>query len=79
MKNYRPLFNTQTLGKVIEKTILRQINDHLTLNRLHNATQSGYKKHHSCETALVKLINDIQNEIYENNLALVIMIDQSAA
>ena len=79
MKNYRPLFNTQFLGKIIEKTILKQLEQHLTVNQLFSATQSGYRKYHSCETALLKIVNDIQLEMKENNLSLILMLDQSAA
>ena len=79
MKNYRPLYNTPTLGKIIEKCILKQIIHHLTSNNLTSVTQSGYKKFHSCETALVKLVCDIQLEIEKNNLCMVLMLDQSAA
>ena len=42
-------------------------------------TPSGYKKHHSCETALVKLVYDAQLEIEKNNLCMILMLDQSAA
>ena len=44
-----------------------------------STTQSGYKKHHSCETALVKLVYDTQLEIEKNNLCMILMLDQSAA
>ena len=32
---------------------------HIVHNDLHEATQSPYKKHHSTETALLKISNDI--------------------
>ena len=79
LKNYRPLHNTPLISKIIEKCILVQINAHLQVNNLYNATQSGYKKHHSCETALVKIVNDIQTEMQQNNISIVLMLDQSAA
>ena len=79
MKNYRPLHNTPMLAKITEKCILRQLNSHITANSLHSQTQSGYKKYHSCETALLKLVNDVQLEIEQNKLSLILMLDQSAA
>ena len=79
LKNYRPVSNTPTLAKIIEKTALIQLNTYLTAAGLHNDTQSGYKKHHSCETAMIKVVNDIQGVISRNNMAIVLMLDFSAA
>ena len=79
LKNYRPVSNTPILAKIIEKTVLTQINNHLELNNLHTETQSGYKKFHSCETALIKVVSDIQNEVRKNNIVSLLMLDLSAA
>ena len=35
------------------------------------------EKNHSCESALIKLVNDVQIE--QNKLAVILMLDQSAA
>ena len=78
-KNYRPVHNTPLLAKVIEKCVLRQLNCHLHDHNLHVKSQSGYKKYHSCETAMIKVINDIQIEMQQNNITVVLMLDQSAA
>ena len=78
-KNYRPVHNTPLLAKLIEKCVFLQLNDHLQENNLHTMTQSGYKKYHSCETALIKVVNDIQIEKQQNNITVVLMLDQSAA
>ena len=78
-KNYRPLYNTPLLAKIIEKCILSQLNIHLLENNLHTETQSGYKRYHSCETAMIKIVNDIQLEILQNKITVVLMLDQSAA
>ena len=37
------------------------------------------EKNHSCESALIKLVNDVQIEIEQNKLAVILMLDQSAA
>ena len=79
VNNYRPISNTATLAKIVEKAALAQINDHLSANDLHTVTQSGYKKGHSCETAVLKIVNDVQNEVFKKNVAVVLMLDLSAA
>ena len=78
-KNYRPVSNTPFLAKIIEKCVLGQLLEHIRINGLHSKAQSGYKKHHSCETALMKIVNDTQLEIQQNNISVVLMLDQSAA
>ena len=78
-KSYRPISNTPYLAKVLEKAAHFQINDHLMNNQLYCPNQSGYKQNHSCETALTGIVNDIQETIYRNNLAAVLMLDLSAA
>ena len=39
----------------------------------------GYKQNHSCETALLFIINNIQQSIHNHNLAAMLMLDLSAA
>jgi len=48
-------------------------------NHLYCPNQSGYKQNHSCETALIGIVYDIQETIFKNNLAAVLMLDLSAA
>ena len=79
LKNYRPISNTPILAKIIEKTILIQLNAYLTANNLINELQSAYKKDHSCETAVLKIVNDIQEEISKSNMVILLMLDLSAA
>ena len=53
LKNYRPISNLTFIGKLIERVVLRRLNEHLRSNGLNITPQSGYKKHHSTETLLV--------------------------
>ena len=78
-KNYRPISNTPFLSKLLEKAALSQLNDYLEKNNLHSVYQSGYKKHHSCETALLKITNDMMNSIHNNDMVALILLDLSAA
>ena len=77
--NYRPISNTTFLGKMLEKIALVQINCHIEKYNLHAQQQSGYRKNHSCETAMVKIIDDIYKIISEGDLVAVVLLDLSAA
>ena len=39
LKNYRPVSNLTFLGKIIERVVLKRLNDHLTANNLHSPNQ----------------------------------------
>ena len=79
IKNYRPISNTTFLSKVLEKAAFSQIISHVHKNGLYNRNQSGCKQNHSCETALLYIINNIQQSIHNDNLTEVLMQDLSAA
>ena len=44
MKFFRPIVNLQFLSKVIEKVVLKQLNEHMAINNLECDQQFGYKK-----------------------------------
>ena len=79
LNNYRPISNTAFLAKVLEKAALNQINAHIKANDLHAKNQSGYRKGHSCETALLKIVNDIVGMTKNQGNAILILLDLSAA
>ena len=79
MKNYRPVSNLPYVAKLLEKVVVKQLDEHLLENDLYASHQSAYRKHHSCETALVKICNDIHWALDSNKCVLLILIDQSAA
>ena len=65
----------------MEKCVLDQYASHLDLNSLHPKNQSAYKAEHSCETALLKIYNDIYIfwRMEKKDINLLIMLDLSAA
>ena len=79
LKNYRPISNLTYLSKIVEKTVLKQINEHMYDNHLHEPCQSAYRPHHSTETALIKIVNDILRAIDKKEVVLLVMLDMSAA
>ena len=59
LKNYRPVSNLLFVGKIIERVVSTQLNKHMTDNNLHCDSQYGYRKGHSTETLLLKVVNDL--------------------
>ena len=79
LKNYRPVSNLPAISKLLERVVLDQLNQHLSENDLHCSVQSGYRPHHSCETLLVTMSDDIIREIQADNIVIVVLLDLSAA
>ena len=79
LKNYRPISNLSFIGKLIERIVLRRLNEHLETNHLNIANQSGYRKYYSTETLLVKIVDDLLIAFDENKATVVMMLDLSAA
>ena len=79
LKNYRPVSNLSIISKLLEKVVLKQLNEHLDDNGLHSPAQSGYRPFHSCETLHVKMSDDIIGEIQDNNIVILVLLDLSAA
>ena len=50
-----------------------------SINGLKEVFQSAYKKHHSAESALLRVSNDILRAIDDNSTVLLLLLDLSAA
>ena len=78
-KNYRPVSNLQFIGKLIERAVNIQLNEHITTNNLMEPMQSAYRAGHSTETALIKVKADILNAIDNKEVVFLVLLDLSAA
>ena len=67
------------ITKIIEKAIATQIHSHLINNDIVDNFQSAYKAGHSCETALLRVYNDIVTTIGRGNGAMLVLLDLFAA
>ena len=76
--NYRPISNLPFLSKITEN-VLAQLLKHLHTNKLLYHLQSAYRSDHSTETALLKICNDILSALDNKNVALLSLLDLSAA
>ena len=77
--NFRPVSNLKFLSKVIEKVAAMRLTNYLCDNDLNESLQSAYKKHHSCETALLRVQNDILKSIDDKQCVVLLLLDLSAA
>ena len=78
-KNYRPVSNLAFISKLIEKAVLYKLNEHCTCNDIHSAFQSAYKENNSCETALLKVVNDMLWTMECTQVKALFALDLSAA
>ncbi|XP_044591465.1 uncharacterized protein LOC123269694 [Cotesia glomerata] len=72
LSDARPIANTSHLSKVFERIIANQVVAYLEDNNLLDKYQSGFRKHHSTQSALLKLINDIARAMDNNQLTLIV-------
>ena len=79
LKNYRPVSNLSFLSKVIEKVISIRILGHILDNNIVDRFQSAYRAGHSCETALLRVYNDIVTTVGKGNGSFLVLLDLSAA
>ena len=56
-ENYRPISLLPVISKIIEKYVAKQINTYLQENHLLHQYQLGFRQFHSCQSALIKLID----------------------
>ena len=72
-KNLRPVSNLAYISKLTEHAVFNQTYDHIVRSGLHPLLQSPYRRHHSTETALVKVANDILLNMNSQRVALLVL------
>ena len=77
--NYRPVSNLPVLSKIIEKVVFIRIEEHCRRHNLLDPNQSAYRKLHSTETALLRVHNDILQQLDKGCIVALVLIDVSAA
>ena len=67
------------LSKVLEKCALKQLDDHCKKYASLPDYQSAYRQSYSCETALVKLVNDVLWNMENSDVTAFVAIDLTVA
>ncbi|XP_073767046.1 uncharacterized protein isoform X2 [Danio rerio] len=79
LENYRPVSLLPFMAKILEKVVFNQVLDFLTQNNLMDNKQSGFKKGHSTETALLSVVEDLRLAKADSKSSVLILLDLSAA
>ena len=79
LSNYRPISLLPFLSKVLEKAVAKQLTAHLEKNNLLARFQSGFRRCHSTETAIVRITNDILSSNDSGKVTALVLLDLSAA
>ena len=78
-KNFRPMSNLSFVSKLIEMAAFNHIHGHLVSINLYPVAQSAYRRNHSTETALLKVVNDILLNMNKQHVTILVLLDLSAA
>ena len=75
LSNYRPVSNLPVLSKVLEQCVIKQFSNHCRKFYLMPDYQSAYHENYSCETALVKIVDDMLWSMEEGKVTALMALD----
>ena len=79
LKNYRPVSNLTFLSKLIERVVAVRLESHMHNFGLRSNKQFGYKKNHSTEVLLLKIMNNLLASCDKKVPTVLLLLDLSAA
>jgi len=77
--SYRPISNLSIISKLLHRLIVQQFVAYLNASRLLPATQSGVRRGHSTETAIIRVLSDLLDAVDHDDTAILVLLDLSAA
>lgn len=77
--DFRPINLLCFLSKVLERLLYNQILSYATGKNILTKWQSGFRAGHSCETALLKVSNDIRFALDNNLVTTLVLLDFTKA
>ena len=78
-QNFRPVSNLAFISKIVERAMLLQLSQHCQDFNLQPDYQSAYRPDYSCETAVLRISNDILWAFENKSITALVAIDLSAA
>ena len=79
LDHYRPISILPTVSTILERVIFDQLYAHFHQNNLLDSSQYGFKKKHSTELAVLKLVDRITQELDKGNTPINVFLDLSKA
>ncbi|KAJ8940950.1 hypothetical protein NQ318_010151, partial [Aromia moschata] len=74
-KDFRPINSLPPVEKILEMAVYKQITEYFNSNKLLIYNQSGFRKCHSCETALQLTISNFLKNIDNNKFTVTVFLD----
>ena len=71
--------NLQFTSKLTQKAVAVQLQEHMLVYDLFPELQNAYRQHHSIETALLKVKNDLLMTMDKGQVTLLVLLDLSSA
>jgi len=72
---FRPINLLPTLEKVLELVVKEQLDEHLERNNIITEHQSGFRRDHSCETAIQSVVDEWKTLISDGLMVGVVFMD----
>ena len=79
VQNFRPISVLPVLSKVIERHVHDSLYSYLTENNLIYPRQSGFRKNHSTDTALIQVIDELLFSLDKNRVSGMVLVDYCKA
>lgn len=77
--NYRPISILPIVSLILERHVNIHLKDYLESNSLLYQRQSGFRQNHSCQTALLKIMDDWLDALNNNKISGSLFLDFSKA
>ena len=75
--SYRPIYNLLVISKLFERLVARQLVTYIDANDLLPATQSGFQRGYSTETAIIGVLSDLLNAVDRDDTAVFVLLELS--
>jgi hypothetical protein len=79
LNSYRPISNLSFASKFVERSVAARFASHCDQNQLFPVRQSAFRRHHSTETAVLIVHNDIVRATDRGQLTAMMFLDLSSA